>query len=309
MSKSKFEVHFSTIVFFLFITLVVFTLNMLFFNFVIDLGSVFNGSTYIFVSLISTSICMGFIFMVLKRNYSKNGSTVQSKALMGAMWTVIGLMLVPLLMLFTDYRKLFRISYSYTPAEYIEQNFDQIIQSSDNKIDSNMLRNAIELFEDTAHEGWRMISDPKGGYKYRMPDSGSVSDSGFVSFKHELYKYKYNVLSPSDVTDPNEFYSIWIINLKLDRSKENVTSFIQWITTEWPEFQQMVITKKKLFVFNGQSAIEMEMYQKGTQSLNTVNLYFSNSRIFILKIVTAKSKFPNDKIKKFISGFDFNPNY
>ncbi|HEY1046416.1 MAG TPA: hypothetical protein VGF79_08250 [Bacteroidia bacterium] len=307
MSKSKFEVHFSTIVFFVFLMLLVFTLNMLFFNYVIDLESAFLWPTYFFMALISTGICMVFISMVLKRNYSRNGSTDQSKALIGAMWTVIGLLLLPLLLLINDYRNLFRIRSSNTPAECLEQNFDQIIQSSDSKLDSNMLRDAIELFKDTAHLGWILISDPKGGFKYRMPNKGYIKDSGVVSFKQESYKYKYSVLSPVHDADPNEVYSIRIINLKLDRSKDNVTSFIEWITAEWPEFQQMIIVKKELFVYKGQSAIRMEMYQKGSECLHTVNLYFSNSRVYILKVVTARSKLPNDKIGKFFTGFDFNP--
>lgn len=305
MTKSKFEVYFSTIIFFVFLTILVFTLNMMLFSYVIDIESIYNADTWIFLSLVFTGIVMVCGLLILRRNYKLDNKLNQVGAFNVLLLVLPLLILLPMTTLFYNHNRLFKRHLSGT--EFLEQNFDEILKTSPKPIDSTNLRKTIDAMKDEVYRDWVTNWDGNGDYVFRMPELSNLMDSGTLSIKGGNCKFKRYTLDEGLMTDSNEMYSFQNIELKLDRSRDNVTSFIEWITANWPEYQQMLITKKNFFEFKGQSAIEMQMYRKGDENIQSVNLYFSNSRVFVLKVKTAKSKFPNDKIRKFFSGFDYNP--
>ncbi len=301
--KSTFELIIGTVFLFLFLTIVVFIANMLFFNFAVNHKNNYRDMFMIFAAIFQTGLIMWLIVWRLRKKYRRQNSISQVKA-----FNVYMVILAGLVIGFDGYI-LYRKPNLFTnreadtnPAVYLEKHFNEIIDSSHGNLDSAILRNTIEYLRDTAYRDWNQFTDEGNHFQFRYPRYALASDSTYQIIEKKKYRIIQHKIIPDDPADPNQGYSASVIlydREKTGESEDDIFDTQREYLIHAMEASILSETEVKKDTYTGrQFYLDMPSLK-----LKAVTQVFSaHSRIYIFTVVTDYDHLFNHHIRKFFGG-------
>lgn len=299
-TESRFEIVFKTIVFFSFLTILVFTAMMLFLSYVINYSDWLNQGFVAHLSFNLTGVIMFFWAYFLRKRYLKNDKKAQSLGLLIFMI----FMLIVLSTLSYISSKTYRnyLNESRTTAEFLEENFDEIIESSEGAFDSTSLRHLIESTKDTNSNrwAWQWVPQPNIGFSY--PNSNISSDSSITNeFDIQVMHKTFRSVSDSG-KDLGYVYELSTYDFRNALTEHSNESIIEFHIKKIMDDNGFILKKRSKSTLSGKPADELKL-EKANGDPVTYRLMIQRKYLYILSVEGHNSDVFEHSSERFFKSF------
>ena len=299
-TESRFEIVFKTIVFFSFLTILVFTALMLFLSFVVNYSDWLNKGFVAHLSFNITGVIMFFWAYFLRKRYLKNDKKAQSLGLL--IFIVFILIVLSTLSYISSKTYHNHLNERTTTAEFLEENFDEIIESSDGAFDSTSLRHLIESTKDTNSNrwAWQWVPQPNIGFSY--PDSRISSDSSIIDeFDIEVMHKTYRSVSDSG-KDLGYVYELSTYDFRSAIAEHSNESIIEFHIKNIINNNSFTLKKSSKSSLSGKTAHELKI-EKANGDPVTYRLMMHQRYLYILSVEGHNSDVFEHSSERFFKSF------
>lgn len=266
----------------------------------------FDDMFCIVISMVLATLGDLILISRLRKSYIAERGAIQARSFKIYMIMLIVLNISAIVFILSNTGSVFNNSkYSSENAAYVlEENFDEIIDSSRGAIDSQSLREIIDKLKDTAYYSWGSFEDPNLGFKIHFP--GQFTDTQIVKLVDgKKRNVRYLTQKQMADGDPNYAYSLIYYredNLQTEAEVDALLNLARdnfLAISNGTLLSENIITNKN---YNGRS-----MYCKIDDSdlFITCHTYYRQPYLYSISVFTKKGHLFNHRISKFLDGFEF----